>query len=73
MKGAVSFAFEVIEMQQTIMAQEREITRLLKIEKEYNSLLDSSLRHGDVMMRNYMGLLLTPGVVEKFVENSEEM
>jgi hypothetical protein len=73
MKGAVSFAFEVIEMQQTIVAQEREITRLLKIEEEYKSLLESSLNHGNVMMGNYMRVLLTPGVAEKFVENSEEM
>jgi hypothetical protein len=60
----VDFAWQVIEMQRTIDAQEREITRLMKIEEDYNSLLDSSIEHGRAMMGNVLKLCMTPGVIE---------
>jgi hypothetical protein len=60
----VDFAWQVIEMQRTIDAQEREITRFMRIEEDYNKLLDSSMEHGRAMMGNVLKLCMTPGVIE---------
>jgi len=62
--NVVDLAWQVIEMQRTIDEQERQITRLMRIEEDYNSLMDSSLEHGRAMMGNVLKLCLTPGVVE---------
>ena len=62
--NVVDFAWQVIEMQRTIDAQERQITRLMRIEEDYNALLDSSMEHGRAMMGNVLKLCMTPGVVE---------
>ena len=62
----VDFAWQVIEMQRTIDTQERQITRLMRIEDEYNQLLDSSMAHGRAMMGNVLKLCMTPGVVDAF-------
>jgi hypothetical protein len=62
--NVVDLAWQVIEMQRTIDEQERQITRLMRIEEDYNSLMDSSLEHGRAMMGNVLKLCMTPGVVE---------
>ena len=62
--NVVDFAWQVIEMQRTIDAQERQITRLMRIEEDYNALLDSSREHGRAMMGNVLKLCMTPGAVE---------
>lgn len=63
----VALAWQIIEMQRTILEQERKIERLARIEKDYNELLDSSLKHGNallLMMGNMLKLYMTPGIVE---------
>ena len=62
--NVVDFAWQVIEMQRTIDAQERQITRLMQIEDDYNALLESSAGHGRVMSGHVLKLCMTPGVVE---------
>lgn len=58
----VDFAWQVIEMQRTIDAQERQITRLLRFEEDYNALIKSSEAHSNAMMGNVLKLCMTPGV-----------
>jgi hypothetical protein len=36
----------------------------MRIEEEYNNLLDSNIQHSQVMMGNLLTLCLTPGVVD---------
>ena len=62
--NVVDFAWQVIEMQRTIDAQDRQITRLMRIEGDYNQLMESSIEHGRAMMGNVLKLCMTPGVVE---------
>jgi hypothetical protein len=62
--NVIDFAWQVIEMRRTIEEQERQITRLMRIEEEYNNLLDSNIQHSQVMMGNLLTLCLTPGVVD---------
>lgn len=60
----VNLAWQIIEMHRTILEQEREIARLERIEKDYNELLDSSLKHGSAIMGNVLKMRMTPGVIE---------
>lgn len=60
----VDLAWQIIEMQRTILEQERKIERLARIEKDYNELLDSSLKYGNAMMGNMLKLYMTPGIVK---------
>ena len=69
----VDIANEIITMQETIDYQRLEIIRLRKIEAEYKTLLDESLRHGEAMMGNILKLCLTPVVVEACEENKNAM
>ena len=62
--NVVDLAWQVIEMQRTIDAQERQITRLMRTEEDYIALLESSTAHGRAMMGNVLELCMTPGVVE---------
>lgn len=68
--NVVDFAWQVIEMQRTIEAQEAELARLRRIERDYDELLSSSLRHGEVMMGNLLELCMTPGVVDALRVNA---
>ena len=61
--NVVDFAWQVIEMQRTLDAQELQITRLMRIEEDYNQLLQSSIEHGRAMMGNVLKLCMMPGVV----------
>lgn len=56
----------------TIDEQERKITRLMRIEDDYNILLESSIEHGRAMMGNVLKLCMTPGVVEACQVAAEE-
>lgn len=60
--NVVQFAYQVIEMQDRIDALEHEVTRLSKIEHQYNELLDSSVTHGEQMMGGWLKLLLSDRV-----------
>ena len=52
--NVVYLAWQVIEMQRTLDAQELQITRLMRIEEDYNQLLQSSIEHGRAMMGNVL-------------------
>lgn len=67
--SVVGFAYEVINMQERILAQQEELERLRKIEQEHIDLLYSSIKHGDIMSHQVMTLLLNEG---KF-PNSEKI
>lgn len=68
----VDFAWQVIDMQRTINEQDREITRLMKIEEDYHKLLDSSIEHNRIMMGNVLELCMTPGVIEACKANRKD-
>lgn len=65
----VDFAYQIIGMQNKIIALEIENERLRKFESDYNDLLDSSMKHNSVMMGNILNLCLTPGVIEACSKN----
>ena len=67
----VDMAWQVIEMQRTIQAQELELARLYNIEAAYNKLLADSINHSRAMMGNMLNVLLTPGVAETFTSTTE--
>jgi hypothetical protein len=67
------FAWQVIEMDREIKALRAENAALLKTKADYDSLLDSSLQHGQRMMGNTLKMLLTPGVSEAFITHSESL
>lgn len=68
---AVQLARDVLEMQRTIDLQEREITRLQRIEEQYHELLDSSLAHSQKMVGGLLALTATPGVMEALEANRQ--
>ena len=61
--NVVDFAWQVIEMQRTLDAQELQITRLMRIEEDYNQLMQTSIELGRAMMGNVLKLCMMPGVV----------
>jgi hypothetical protein len=48
--SAIDFAYEVIEMQQTIAELKRELYRLRDVEERYNTLMNESMAHSEGMM-----------------------
>jgi len=60
----VSFAYQIIEMEDKIAALSLENERLREYEKDYHKLVDSSYEHNAIMLNNVMQLCLTPGVIE---------
>lgn len=67
--SVVSFAHEILDMEQTIRWQRKEIARLQHIEQDFNELLTSSLSYSRDMMLNLVGVMSAPGVIEA-VKNS---
>jgi hypothetical protein len=68
MKSVVSFALQVLEMEDEILALRKENKLLLEYKDKYEKLLSNSIKHNDIMMRNTLGILMTPGVCEAFSE-----
>lgn len=64
----VDFAWKIIEMDRTIREQESEIIRLQKIKSDYDELLDSSTKHSNKMMSNFLEVILKPGVSESVLK-----
>jgi hypothetical protein len=56
----VDFAWQIINMDRLIKAQNKELERLKDIEEKYNKLLDDSIHHGEVMMGITLELLVKP-------------
>jgi len=65
----VDIAYEIINMQKEINTLRAENKRLLQIEKKYDELLASSLKHSQTMAGNMLKCLLTPGVTKSLAEN----
>ena len=68
--SVVDFAHQILEMQDTISAQHREITRLMWYEEQYHELLGDSLDHNAKMLGGLLTLAMTPGVVEACAANA---
>jgi len=69
MKSVVDFAYQIIDMQERILAQEEELARLRKIEQEYNQFLDSSIKYQNTMQGQVIELLLNDG---KFTDSEKK-
>ncbi len=64
----VKFAFQIIEMHNTIKRQAALITELESYKDSYTELLNNSVKHGETMMHNMMEIVLLDGVVDKMIE-----
>jgi len=69
MKSVVDFAYQIIDMQERILAQEEELARLRKIEQEYNQFLDSSIKYQNTMQGQVIERLLNDG---KFTDSEKK-
>lgn len=56
--NVVKFAHEILDMQDEIVRLNREVTRLMKIEEDYNRLLNDSLQHSQKMVGGVLALML---------------
>jgi len=65
----VDFAYQIINMQRRIEELEFKLQRVSKYEEEYRTILDSSTKHSEAMMRNTIKMLLTPGVMDKMTKS----
>ena len=50
--NVVKLAYEIIDMHENLTYLRKEHLRLLEIEKKYNTLLDSTIKHNDIMINN---------------------
>jgi len=66
MKSVIDFAYEIINMQERILAQEKELEDLSQYKQDYMELLNSTIKHGEIMSHQVMTLLLNEG---KFSES----
>jgi len=62
-KTVVDFAYDIIKMADELGEAKREIKTLQGIKRDYNELLNSSIKHSEEMIGNTLKILLNP---EKF-------
>lgn len=66
MSSVVDFAYKIIDMQERIIAQDKELEDLRQYKQDYMELLNSTIKHGEIMNHQVMTLLLNEG---KFPES----
>lgn len=69
MKNIVDFAEQILGMRDKIEEQEIEILDIRPYKEMYLDLAKSSEQHAKDMQKNYMRLILTPGVYALFAEH----
>lgn len=69
--NVVAFARQILKMDSQLQQNKLELKRLAEFEKKYKDLMDSSLKHSQVMAGNMVKMLLVPGVSEAFRKNAE--
>lgn len=69
--NVVAFARQILKMDSQLQQNKLELKRLAEFEKKYKDLMDSSLKHSQVMAGNMVKMLLVPGVSEAFRKNAK--
>jgi hypothetical protein len=70
MGDIIDIAYQILEMNDIIQNQKKEIENLKHYQKLYNELLDSSRKHAEEMMGNTFKMLLVPNVIPALKENN---
>lgn len=66
--SCVEAAFEIVDMYHELQALRAEVEELREYERKYRELLDSSISHGNHMMRSMLELTLKPGVMDAIAQ-----